>query len=145
VRGVIFGLTLEHDRKHIVRAILEGSAFAARHLMEVLENIGVSVDRVYMVGGGAQGQLWARIRSNVMGKPVVMPNVSEATGLGCALLTYIALGVFDSFEKAVAVCVDLNETITPDPSSRIEYERRYHLYMRLRKRLEESFAELADL
>jgi xylulokinase len=51
-RGGFFGLTSAHRRGHLHRAILEGSAFAARHVFDLLEKQGARLDVVHLADGG---------------------------------------------------------------------------------------------
>jgi xylulokinase len=145
VRGVIFGLTLNHQKKHIIRAILEGSAYSAKYLMQILEKSGLTIERIHMVGGGAQSRLWAGIRADVSGKPVVVPKVTDATCLGSALLAYMGIDVYSTLEEAVRVCIDASQTVEPNHSRNREYERRFEVYIALRSDLEDSFERLSLL
>ena len=65
-RGVFAGLTLRHGRGHLYRAVLEATAYAARHNLEALELD--AVERVAAVGGGAGSELWVQIVSDVVGR-----------------------------------------------------------------------------
>src|SRR6185295_6854503 len=69
-RGVFYGLTLAHTRDHMTRAILEGSAFALRDILEAMKASGLGVRRLTIVGGGAKGPLWRQIKADVTGLPV---------------------------------------------------------------------------
>ena len=62
-RGVLSGLSLPTTKGAIVRAILEGSAFALRHNLEVAARTGLAIDALRSVGGGARSKLW---RSRLM-------------------------------------------------------------------------------
>ena len=53
-RGVFYGLTLAHTRDHMTRAILEGSAFGLRDILEAMKAAGLGVRRLTIVGGGAR-------------------------------------------------------------------------------------------
>jgi sugar (pentulose or hexulose) kinase len=98
-----------------------------------------------MVGGGAQSRLWAAIRADVTGKPVVVPTVTEATCMGSALLVYVGAGVYSSYDKAAKRCIQQETTIKPDSIRSKEYQRRFPLYMKLHSDLTQSFRTLAQL
>src|SRR3970282_10374 len=49
-RGVFYGLTLAHTRAHMTRAILEGSAYALRDILEAMKGAGLDVRRLTMAG-----------------------------------------------------------------------------------------------
>jgi xylulokinase len=65
-RGVFYGLTLAHTRDHMTRAILEGSAFALRDILEAMKASGLGVPRRAIVGGGAKGARWGQIKAMVV-------------------------------------------------------------------------------
>src|SRR5205823_9213535 len=52
-RGVFFGLTLRHDKPHLIRAVLEGVAYALRDSLELMRGLGLSISQVRASGGGA--------------------------------------------------------------------------------------------
>ena len=56
-----FGLTLEHDIRHLSRALLEGIAFRFRSLQEMLAEIGVEIGQVIASGGFTQSKLWMQV------------------------------------------------------------------------------------
>ena len=91
-RGVFYGLTLAHSRAHMTRAILEGSAFALRDILEAMVAAGLEVNRLTIVGGGAKGPLWRQIKADVTGLPVRVPRSVETTATGAAILAAVAAG-----------------------------------------------------
>ena len=81
-RGVFYGLTLAHSKAHMTRALLEGSAFALRDILEAMRAAGLEVRRLTIVGGGAKGALWRQIKADVTGLPVRVPSSVETTATG---------------------------------------------------------------
>ena len=53
----------------MTRAVLEGSAFGLRDILEAMKNAGLDVRRLTIVGGGAKGPLWRQIKADVTGLP----------------------------------------------------------------------------
>ncbi len=91
-RGVFYGLTLAHTRAHMTRAVLEGSAFGLRDILEAMRNAGLETRRLTIVGGGAKGPLWRQIKSDVTGLPVRVPTSVETTATGAAILAAVGAG-----------------------------------------------------
>jgi xylulokinase len=90
-RGVIAGLTTQHGRGHIYRALLEATAYAVRH---TLEAFGAEVPRrVVAVGGGAEADLWLQVMSDVTGMSQCVPVVTIGAAYGDALLAAQAIGL----------------------------------------------------
>jgi len=128
-RGVFFGLSLAHTRAHMTRALLEGSAFALRDILEAMQNAGLDVRRLTIVGGGAKGALWRQIKADVTGLPVRVPRNVETTATGAAILAAVGSGLFPSVAAAVDAFVAYRpEEHTPDPERRRFYDDAYRRY-----------------
>ena len=128
-RGVFSGLTLAHSRAHMTRAILEGSAFALRDILEAMRRAGLDVRRLTIVGGGAKGPLWRQIKADVTGLPVRVPVSVETTATGAAILAAVASGVHATVADAVEAFVAYRpEEHEPDPERREIYDEAYRRY-----------------
>ena len=66
-RGAFVGLTLDHGRGHLTRAILEASAFAIRHVAEPILAAGADVRAMRVCGGPARSETWNQIKADVTG------------------------------------------------------------------------------
>jgi xylulokinase len=124
-RGVIAGLTLRHGRGHIYRALLEATAYAVRHHLDVLAEIGASPRRVVAVGGGTQGGLWPQIVSDVTGVAQEVPAETIGAAYGAARLAADAAGL-PGGDWATP-----DHTVTPRPEAKATYDRLYAAYREL--------------
>jgi xylulokinase len=136
-RGAWVGLGLDHTRGHLLRAALEGVAFALREGLEALEELGIAAPELRLAGGGASGghgrspDPWRQLLADVLGRPLrLLPDVisSVASARGAALLAGLASGV----------CSSTGETLTPEPERSIhpgvrsgDYEAAYERYREL--------------
>jgi xylulokinase len=128
-RGVFSGLSLAHTRAHMTRAILEGSAFALRDILEAMVGAGLDVRRLTIVGGGAKGALWRQIKSDVTGYPIRVPTSVETTATGAAILAAVAGGLFPGVPEATEAFVSFQpEEHRPDPEAREAYDEAYRRY-----------------
>jgi xylulokinase len=128
-RGTFYGLTLAHTRDHMTRALLEGSAFALRDILEAMVGAGLAVRRLTIVGGGAKGELWRQIKADVTGLPVRVPVSVETTATGAAILAAVGAGVHASVAEAVDAFVAYRpEEHLPDPAASEAYEEAYRRY-----------------
>jgi xylulokinase len=131
-RGVFFGLTLAHTRAHMTRALLEGSAFALRDILEAMRGAGLDVRRLTMVGGGAKGALWRQIKADVTGLPVRLPESVETTAGGAAILAAVGAGLYPDVAGAVGAFVRYRpEEHQPDPERMQAYDEAYRRYREL--------------
>jgi xylulokinase len=128
-RGVFYGLTLAHTRDHMTRAILEGSAFALRDILDAMRKTGLGVQRLTIVGGGAKGPLWRQIKADVTGLPVRVPESVETTATGAAILASIGAGLHERVANAVEAFVRFRPDVhEPNGANLDAYEESYRRY-----------------
>jgi len=130
-RGAWVGLTLEHDRRHLLRALLEGVAFSFRSVQEWLADSGAEIRDVHCVGGQARSALWNQIKADVLNRRVLVPEVVEAAVVGSAILATLALGVQPNREAAVSAMIRVAERFDPEPRSARLYDELYAEFTRL--------------
>lgn len=83
--GAFIGLTLTHRVHHLLRAVMEGTAYRVRKLILAMQSCGLAPEALNVVGGCAELDIWNQIRADVTGIQVHKLAVSEATVLGTAL------------------------------------------------------------
>ena len=96
-RGSFTGLTTEHGRGHFVRAVMESVACM---LKSNLDYLGLDVDEIRAMGGGANSPLWCQMKADMTDKKLVTLKNKETACLGSAILAAVGIGVFESVEKA---------------------------------------------
>ncbi|HEY9846558.1 MAG TPA: xylulokinase [Candidatus Caenarcaniphilales bacterium] len=94
VRGAWVGLGLHHTQVHLMRAALEGVAFALRQGLEALEATGLKAAQLRLAGGGTVEMPWQQLLSDVLRKPLYATTVAAASARGAALLAGIGIGVY---------------------------------------------------
>lgn len=102
-KGVLFGLTLEHDRGHIYRAALEGVACSLSQNVRLMEEVGLPVSGITAVGGGTKNPAWMQIVADVSGKDVIVPEVTVGASYGDALMAALGTGALHSFAELKSV------------------------------------------
>jgi len=142
-RGVIFGLTLNHRRPHITRAIMEAVAYESRYLIEATEELGIQVKELRLAGGAARSRLWRQIKCDVTGRPVLLPRVEEAASLGAAILAGVGVGVYKNVDEAVKKAVVFKEGLEPREDIHEVYNRLYQVYKKLYDDVFESYELLS--
>ena len=77
-RAGFIGLTRQHTRAHLTRAVLEGVAFGLKDCFELIKAAGLGeIRQVRVSGGGAKSPLWRQILADVLDTELVMVNTSE--------------------------------------------------------------------
>jgi xylulokinase len=128
-RAAWIGLTLAHDRRHLVRALLEGVCFALKDSLVLMQQLGVSPDFLYAVGGGARSAFWRQILAAVLGVRLQRLAVEEGPALGAALLAAVGAGVHADVEAAVAAAVRTEgQPEVPDPGLGARYDALYRKF-----------------
>jgi xylulokinase len=143
-RGAFVGLTLSHGRGHVVRAIMEGVAFALRDSLELLRAIGPGPAQIVTAGGGGSRQPWQGILASALGLPVMTAAGAERTAVGAALLAGLAVGVYADAAEARARAVRYEPPVEPQPSAAARYEQLYAAYRALYPALKGTFAVLGE-
>jgi xylulokinase len=130
-RGAILGLTFATDRATMAKAILEGLTFELRLNLDLLRASGICIDALHAVGGGARSSLWLKLKADICQVPLRLPEVTEAAGLGAALLAGVAAGVYPNLETAVSQAVRFGRRIVPRTANQAAYDERFQVYRRL--------------
>jgi xylulokinase len=137
-RGAWTGLGLDHTRGHLLRAALEGVAFALREALEALEDQGITAPELRLAGGGTGGDSggpWRRLLADVLGRPLwLLPDEisSVASARGAAFLAGLASGVYPSPEDTLPLTPEPESVVRPgEPAYETAYERYKKLYPKL--------------
>jgi xylulokinase len=139
-RGVFFGLTLRHDKRHMARAVLEGVAYGLRDSFEILDAMDVSIEQVRASGGGARSPLWRQIQADVTGREHVTINVDEGPAFGVALLAGVGTDVWSTVAEACRATIRVVDRAAPNAATHAVYNRFYPIYRSLYAALKEPFA-----
>jgi xylulokinase len=141
-RGVFLGLTLATGRGALVRAVLEGAAFAVRHNVETAAAAGITVGELRCVGGGSASRLWNQIKADVTGVPVLLPETTVGAPFGDAALAGVAAGLYSDVHELLGT-IRIRERFEPDPEASERYEPFYEVYRGAYEGLREQFGRLA--
>ncbi len=130
-RGGWIGLTASHDRRHLIRAVLEGVAFSLKDCFAIIQEQGLSIDQVRTTGGGAKSLLWRQIIADILGVELVTTNATEGPAFGAALLAGVAGGVYASVQQACEATVHVMERTEPRAETERVYAQVYETYKAL--------------
>ena len=144
-RGVFFGLTIRHDKPHLVRAVLEGVAYGLRDSLELVRDFGLEIEQVRASGGGARSALWCQILADVFATELVTINVTEGAAYGAALLAGVGAGVYSSVEEACEATIRVVTSTEPRPEHVKLYNAYYPVYRSLYRVLKPAFDTVAQV
>ena len=145
-RGVMFGLTLGHNRSDFMRSILEGAAFAIRHVIEILETDGgMTIQKIRIGGAAATNAVWNQIIADTLGKTVVNLTEVHTEVLGAAVLAGVGIGAYPDYGTALGRVVEVDSEFTPDPKAHAAYNQLFPVYKELYPDVKPYFERLAKL
>lgn len=130
-RASFTGLSLDHTRAHMLRAVYEGVAFA---MLDCYRHMPIDPKSILLSGGGAQSPLWCQIIADCMGKPVSVPAGSQFGAQGAAINVGIAAGVYKSARDGVKRSVRTERTYKPVRANTKRYAQLYDVYAETAKR-----------
>ena len=144
-RGVIFGLSLNHGKGHIVRAMMEAVAYAMYDSFRLIKEAGLKINYPMVLNeGGAVSKLWRKIICDVFNVPIVLVKRRTGAPYGDALLAGVATGFFKDFSVAKK-WVEYIEPMEPSRENHELYMEYFTFYKKLYKHLKEDFKELEKL
>ena len=92
-RGAIVGLTRYANKNHIARAALESTAFQTREVLDAVNaDAEVPLTELKVDGGMVANEALMQFQADILGVPVVRPQVTETTALGAAYAAGLAVG-----------------------------------------------------
>lgn len=143
-RGVFFGLSARHDRRHMIRAVMEGVAFSQAACVDVFREMSVPINTMMMTGGGSRSTLWRQMLADLYACPVSLLEHDQGPALGAAILAGVGTGVFTSLEAACDSHVRSVDQVLPRPAMKAAYYPAYELYKSLYPLLKPAFDQLAQ-
>lgn len=98
-RGAIVGMTRYVNGGHIARAALEATAFQTREVLDAMNaDSGVPLTALKVDGGMVYNELLMQFQADILGVPVIRPQVAETTALGAAYAAGLAVGFWENVE-----------------------------------------------
>jgi erythritol kinase (D-erythritol 1-phosphate-forming) len=127
-RGVLLGLTVDHDRRHVARALLDGLTFVIRDCFEASK---ASPADLRVCGGGANSALWCQTIADVTGVPTRRSADAEVGAKGAFIAALVATGAEPDYASAQSR-VRIADTFEPDPRRSAQYRELYAQFLSVR-------------
>ncbi|MBR5825644.1 MAG: xylulokinase, partial [Clostridia bacterium] len=131
VRGMFYGISLDTDKDDMSLAVLEGVAFALRHSIDIIRDMGIKIEKSNICGGGTKNRLWLKIIANVLGIELQIPANQEGASLGAALLAAKGVMTKEEYSALEGKVYKTAKTITPDKELTEKYEEKYRRWRKL--------------
>ncbi|WP_211344426.1 gluconokinase [Paenibacillus lentus] len=141
-RGSFFGLTLNHQKEHMIRAVLEGVIYNLYTVLLAMEEQIGQPHKIQATGGFARSPLWRQMMADIFDQKVIIPESIESSCLGAAILGLYALGKIDSFEVVKKMIGETYEH-APNKESAAIYKELLPIYIRISRKLHEDYEAIA--
>jgi xylulokinase len=141
-KGGFIGLALRHGQGHLVRALLEGVAFALRQIIDIMVDCRADVTRLVAAGNGLANPLWRQIVADVLARPLLQgtdEHASERAGVGAAMIAGIGAGVFKGYEDVRKLAPVFKAVTEPSPDASSLYQSHYGRFIDTYLRLKSWF------
>jgi len=142
-RGVFFGLRMNHNKAHMIRAIMEGVAYSIKDCVEVFRELGINFDSVSVMGGGSKSKVWRKILADVLGKEVRTLEVQDTSAIGNLILAGFATGLFKNHSD-VELLIRHRDSIFPNQENIKKYEKNFIIYRKIYNKTKSLMAEMEE-
>ena len=142
-RGLYFGLNMQHQQQHFIRATIEGILYEIYSIGKTLKEHR-AIHTLSVNGSFTSFPFWAQMISDIFNLPVHVKNNSDSIGLGAFLVTATEMGMYKTLEEA-ARTIDTPVMYRPDKKDNEVYMRYFRIFERLSTKLSEDFEEIANL
>jgi gluconokinase len=142
-RGVYFGLNINHEQKHFVRATIEGILYEMYSIGKILEEHR-SIKSLSVNGSFATIPFCSQLIADIFNKPVGISKNTSSVGLGAFLLSATDMGIYKNLDDA-AKSVEFAETFTPNKQNNATYKKYADIFENLSTKFNAEFEAIANL
>jgi erythritol kinase len=143
-RGSIFGLSLEHGREDIARAVLEGLSLVIRECFQASQEGYSSPSVCGLCGGGANSDEWCQMIADVTGTPTFRPVDQEVGAKGALIVALVALGQEPDFAQAAGNCVRIRDRFEPHAERHARYDELFEHFLAIREKTLPIWRRMAE-
>lgn len=142
--GMYFGLKFSTAHADLVRATMEGAAFALRHNIETALETGASIKELRATGGSANSRIWTQIKADVTNTSISVPDADDATARGAAMLAMLGVGCYPDARSAADAIVRVSRVQEPTENTP-KYGAYYGIYKSLYTCTADCMSRLYDI
>jgi gluconokinase len=132
-KGVFFNITMRHTKAHFIKALMEGICFELRSIVNSVEAVCGSSQRVLISGGITHAPEWVQLLSTILGKELIVSGSHDASAIGAAAIAFKALQIPFNFDASHQT------TFTPDLSQNELFNNQFSAFEALYSKVENQF------
>lgn len=131
--GMILGLTLSTKPEEIYKALIEATAYGTKRIIDLYEENGIKINKVYATGGIAEkNELFMQIYSDVTGKEIFLSDTPYGCAYGSAVLGAVNKNGYATLSEAAEKMKKVKDfSYKPNPENHIAFNKLYSEYKKL--------------
>lgn len=144
IRGSFIGADAAHERKHFVRAVLEGITFSLNESIEIFRNSGKNIDSIISIGGGAKNDTWLQMQADIFNAKIEKLTSEQGPGMGAAMLAAYGCGWYSSLKECAEEFIQPSKTYDPIPENVEVYQKLFKVYQQVYTQTKEMNEQLRE-
>lgn len=128
IRGSFIGMDSSHERKHFVRAVLEGITFSLNESIQIFRENDKTIDTIISIGGGAKNEEWLQMQADIFNAKIIRLSSEQGPGMGAAMLAAYGCGWFDSLQACADEFLTVEREFIPNKENVEEYKQLFPIY-----------------
>lgn len=147
-RAGFIGLSWNHEKKDMTRAVMEGVTYALRDILTAIRESGEEPNIVHMCGGGSKSPFWRQLLADIYNIPVALPdmNSENAAALGAAILAMVGTGEYENLQEACDAVIKMRDDQYEPNEELVEtYDKAYQAFDNLYPQLVDNFVEILKI
>ncbi len=141
-RGLIIGLGLNHTKKDLTKAAMEGILFRMYSIILALEDMMHECNEVLASGGFTNSEAWMQMMADVFGTRIISYREHEASATGAAFMGAVACGIYDDY-NSIKPGFEINTIKEPDREHNKQYNYLFKLHEKVYNNNKDFFKELS--
>jgi len=117
----LVGLGIRHTGAHILRAMMEGSIYDMKYMLDSIQESGAKINRLKALGGATKSKVWMQLAADILGMEISIPSFADIPALGAAIIAGYGAGIFSSLDEGY-------ESMKPEISSLKPFKENSNIY-----------------
>ncbi|NOY08540.1 MAG: hypothetical protein GXP33_06835 [Spirochaetes bacterium] len=144
-RGTFVGLTLNHGRREMTRAVVESVGFAIRDVLEIMEENDFIINDLRVTGGQSKSPLWNQIKADITGKRILLPDCTDSELKGNACVALKSLKVYKTFLESAEKTFRIRKVYEPQQKLKELYDELFTIYRGSYRGLKPVFKKISQV
>jgi len=98
----LVGLGLRHTGAHILRAMMEGSIYDMKYMLDSIQESGAKINRLKALGGATKSSVWMQLAADILDMEITIPSFADIPALGAAIIAGYGAGIFPTLGEGYA-------------------------------------------